>query len=129
MALTGNCSNTVYTTHPTDVEEQTITHSDGTTEVVETPVRIANVSQYTDVYLFVKQVEIFTHFLNNVKYLSVNYQYAAYTDVETRNTDQENYLFWQTGQLETHDHKTNLYSQIYDEIITLDGLTDLESDN
>jgi hypothetical protein len=128
MALIGNCSHTVYTTHPTDVEEQTITHSDGTTEVIQVPVSVANVTEYTDIYLFVKQVEIFTFFANNVKTLVVHYQYAAYTNLETRNADQEDYLFWNVGQLETHDHETNLYTQIYNEINTLEGLTNLTTD-
>ncbi len=128
MALIGKCSNTTFTTHPTDVEEQTITQSDGTTEVIQVPVSVANVTEYTDVYLFVKQVEIFTFFANNVKTLVVHYHYAAYTDLETRNADQEDYLFWNVGQLETHDHETNLYTQIYNEINTLEGLTNLTTD-
>jgi len=128
MALIGNCTHTTSTSHPSNMVSETITHPDGTTEVVEVQEQITTVTNYTNVYLSVKQVEIFTFFANNIKHLVVNYQYAAYSDVATRNADQEDFLFWEVGQLETHDHETNLYTQIYNEIKTLEGLTNLTTD-
>ena len=125
MALIGNCSQTTYTPHPTNLVTETATHPDGTVKVLQVPEQVATVTNYTDIYLSIKQVEIFTFFENNIKYLVVNYQYAAYADVATRNNNQEDFLFWQTGQLATHDHETNLYAQIYTEINTIEGLTDL----
>lgn len=128
MALIGNCTQTTYTPHPTNVVSETVTHPDGTVETIQTPEQVVTVTNYTNVYLSVKQVEIFTFFDNNIKYLIVNYQYAAYSSSATRNANQENFLFWNTGQLNTHNHETNLYDQIYTEISNIAGLGNLIAD-
>lgn len=125
MALVGNCSNITYTNHKTKTKTETITNSDGTIETYKTPVQIPKVTNYTDVYLCIKQVEFFNSFNGIEKILNVVFQYAAYADVKTRNTDQENYLFWNNSQLQNHDHKENLYSSIYNQIKLIEGLTNL----
>ena len=125
MALTGNCTHTVYTAHETETTTETITHFDGTSETVEVPVMIATSTDYTDVYVCIKQVENFNYWSDEQNHKSFIYQYAAYTDVATRNADQEDFLFWDVGTLQSYNPEGNLYAQIYTEIKTIDGLTDL----
>jgi len=126
MALIGNCSNTKYNASETETTTETITQPDGSSEQVEVPVIVETKTDYTDVYLTVKQVEII-HFINSIgdKVVNVLYHIAAYTDAETRDADQEDYLFWESGQLPTYDHSKNLYEQLYDYIKTKDGYTNL----
>jgi len=123
MALTGNCTHTVYTNHETDTTTETITFPNGEIETVEMPVVIATPTDYTDVYLCITQVENFNFFSSSTK--QVLYHYAAYTDVESRNADQLDFLFSGNGVLENYDHDANLYSQIYNDIKTIEGLTNL----
>lgn len=125
MALSGNCTHTVYTTHETDTTTETITHFDGSSETVEVPVVIATPTDYNDVYLCIKQVDNFNHWSDEQNHKSFTYQYAAYTDVATRNADQEDFLFWDVGTLQSYNPDQNLYAQIYTEIKTINGLTDL----
>lgn len=125
MALTGNCTNTIYTDSATETDQMNVYHTDGTSTVEDVPKSIATSTDYTDVYLSIKQVEFFVIVAGGVKITHIHYQYAAYTDVSTRNDNQENYLFWSVGQLQNHDHSQNLYSQIYSEIKQIDGLTNL----
>lgn len=125
MALSGNCTNTVYTSHESETTTETITHSDGTTETITVPVMVATSTDYTNVYLCIKQIEFFHYYNGSEKTTNVIYQYAAYTDVATRNADQEDFLFWGNSQLQNHSHTSNLYECIYNEIKTFEGLTNL----
>ena len=125
MALTGNCSNIVYTDHETETTEETITQPDGTTQTVNVPVIVETSTDYTDTYLSIKQVEFFTMFPGGEKIVAVQYQFAAYTDVATRNADQENFIFWNTDQLQSYNYSQNVYEQIYNELKIKVGLTDL----
>jgi hypothetical protein len=128
MALTGNCTHTTYTDHATETTDETITRPDGTTETITVPVIVENTTSYTNVYLCIKQVEFFHFHIDGQKIINVLYQYAGYTDVATRNADQENWLFWGNGQLQNHDHTANVYESIYNELKTRDGLTNLTDD-
>lgn len=123
MALTGNCTNTVYTAHETETITETITFPNGDTETVERPVQIEETTNYNDVYLCITQVENFNYFSNGIK--QVLYHYAAYTDLESRNADQQDFLFSANKVLQNYNHEENLYSQIYSDIKTINGLTDL----
>ena len=123
MALTGNCTNTVYTAHETETITETITFPNGDTETVERRVQIEETTDYNDVYLCITQVENFNYFSNSIK--QVLYHYAAYTDLESRNADQQDFLFSGNKVLENYNHEVNLYSQIYSDIKTINGLTDL----
>lgn len=125
MALIGNCSNIIYTSSETETTTETITNTDGTTEIITVPVQVETITSYEDVYLCIKQVEFF-HFHDGTNRVpNIIYQYAAYTDIDTRNTDEENFLFWGNTQLQNHSHTANLYESIYNEIKTFDGLTNL----
>lgn len=125
MALSGNCTNTVYTAHESQTTTETITNTDGTTETITVPVMVATSTDYSNVYLCIKQVEFFNYYNGSEKTTNVIYQYAAYTDVATRNADQEDFLFWGNSQLQNHSHTSNLYESIYNEIKTFEGLTNL----
>jgi hypothetical protein len=125
MALSGNCTNTTYSNHESETTTETITNSDGTTQTIEVPVQVATTKSYEDVYLCIKQVEFFHYYNGEEKVENVIYQYAAYADVETRNANQEDFLFWNNTQLQNHNHSVNLYESIYNEIKTFEGLTNL----
>lgn len=123
MALTGNCTHIEYTNHETETTTETITFPNGEIETVEMPVQIEENTSYNDVYLCITQVENFNFFSSSTQ--QVLYHYAAYTDVETRNADQQDFLFSRNRVLENYDHDANLYSQIYNDIKTIEGLTNL----
>lgn len=125
MALTGNLQKIQYTDHETETTTETITQPDGTTQTIEVPVQVATTTSYEDVYLCIKQVELFHNYNGEEKVENVIYQYAAYADVETRNANQEDFLFWNNTQLQNHNHSVNLYESIYNEIKTFEGLTNL----
>lgn len=133
MALIGNCSNTTYTEHPTETVTSTITNPDGTTSEVTYPATVETTTDYTNIYLCIKQIDHYKFYEtdsdNNVtKFDAFHYRYAAYTNKATRDADQEDFLFSNVRTLENHNHDNNLYTQIYNEIKTLDGLTNLTDD-
>ena len=129
MALIGNCTHIEYNRHETETTVETVTYPDGTIEEVNQPVIVKNETDYQDVYLCIKQIEN-SNIYNGVEYMKVIfYHYAAYENKEVRNADQENFLFWvadaMAGQL---DHTRPLYEQVYDDIKTKEGLTNLIDD-
>ena len=128
MALIGNCKYVTYTDHETDTTNETISFPDGKEIKVEVPVKVKNEVDHSDVYLSIKQIEFFVIVEGGEKFTNIHYQYAGYTDVGTRNADQEDFLFWNTLQLQNYDHTQNLYSQIYTEIKLIEGLTNLTND-
>ncbi len=123
MALKGDCTYIEQINHETETTTETITFPNGDTETVERPVQIEETTNYNDVYLCITQVENFNYFSDSIK--QVLYHYAAYSNVESRNADQQDFLFSGNGVLENYDHEGNLYAQIYSDIKTIDGLTDL----
>jgi hypothetical protein len=130
MALTGNCSHTEYIEHATNTVTQTITNPNGVTENVEVPEIVATTTNYTNIYLCIKQIDHRNHWDtdsdgNQIKIAVMHYRYAGYTDQATRNADQENFLFSDVGDLKDYDHTQNLYAQIYNEIKILDEKTNL----
>jgi len=124
MALTGNCKDINYTDHETDTEAVSITYPDGTTKEIQQPVRVKNEVDYENVYLCIKQVV--NQNLNEGSNYSkhIYYHYAAYENKETRDADQEDFLFWKTDAFSL-DHTKTLYEQVYEVIKTTEGLTDL----
>lgn len=125
MALIGNCKDIVYTNHETETTEETITQPDGTQETVQVPILVKTETDHTNIYLSIKQIEFITMFIGDMKIVAVQYHYAAYSDVETRQADQEDFIFWRSEQLESYDYEGNVYEQIYNEIKTKEGLTEL----
>ena len=135
MALIGNCSFSTFSEHATETVTETVTLPDGTIETSVSPVMVETSTDYTNVYLSIKQVDNFnvpctacgdsgTPSFNKI----FTYQYAAYTSYSDKVADQENFLFWNTAQLMSYDHNQNLYAQIYAEIKNITGLTNLIND-
>ena len=125
MALTGNCTHKTFASHETETTTETITLPDGTSEKVTYPLQVATTTSYENIYLCIKQVEFFHFYNGSDKTTNVFYQYAVYQDASTRNADQEDFLFWNNSQLQNHSHDANLFESIYNEIKTLEGLTNL----
>lgn len=123
MALSGNCTHIEYTNHETETTTETITQPNGETQTVELPVIVENRTDYSNIYMNIYQIENFNYFALDRK--QILYHYAAYTDVESRNADQQDFLFSGNGVLENYDHDENLYSQIYNDIKKIEGLTNL----
>lgn len=130
MALSGNCSHTEYTEHPTNTVTQTITNPNGETENIEVPEIVATTTNHSNIYLCIKQIDHRNFWDtdedgNSIKISIMHYRYAGYADQETRNNDQEDFIFSDVGDLNNYDHTQNLYTQIYNEIKTLEGKTNL----
>jgi hypothetical protein len=130
MALTGNCTHIEYTDHETDTTTETITDVDGNVETFEIPVRVESRTDYNNIYLSVKQIDNFHYYnvdssQNISKDNVIHYRYAAYDTKLAKAQNQENFLFSEVRQLPNYDHGTNLYAQIYSDIKTIEGLTDL----
>ena len=128
MALIGNCTHTTYSNHETETTTETITNTDGTIETVQVPLIVENETSYNNIYLCIKKVDNLNLWTQDSSDKIIMYQFAAYTDKATRNLDQENFLFEDGGQLSGYNHNLNLYEQIYTEIKTLNGFTNLIND-
>ena len=59
MALIGNCSFSTFSEHATETITETVTLSDGTIETSVSPVMVETSTDYTNVYLSIKQVDNF----------------------------------------------------------------------
>lgn len=130
MALTGNCTNTVYTPHETETNSETITLPNGETETIETPVMVGESTNYDNVYMCVTQISNFNNWYgdqegNPTKDIVVHFQYAAYESEVARDADKEDYLFWNQTQLDNPDLDSSLYSQIYNQLKAKEGFTNL----
>ena len=136
MALIGNCIFTEYVDSG-ETETITITHPDGSTEEREEPIMNPVDNEYNDIYLIVKQVEFFQVYTNNEgeevennssKVQAVIFHIAGYESREARDADQENWLFWDTMQLDNYDYDLNVYQQCYNKIKETRGFTNLIND-
>ena len=114
MALQGNCTHKEYNT----VDD----------EMVVTP------TDYTDVYVMVKQVEFFQTYQdqslegeepNIVKHQAVLFQIAGYESKEARDADQEDWLFWEPMELLDYVYSANLLEQCYNKVKGAEGYTEL----
>lgn len=133
MALIGNCSHTTYTAHATNTVNETRTLSDGTEETVTVPETVVETTDYTNIYLCIKQLDHYNFYDvddegNAVKFAVIHYRYAGYVNKAARDADQEDFLFTDVGNLNDYNYDGNLYTQIYNEIKTLDGKTNLTDD-
>jgi hypothetical protein len=111
MALTGNCT---FTTYAVNEEGQTV----GTN------------TDYTDIYLCITQISNFNNWLgddegNPTKDVIVHFQFAGYESESARNSDKEDYLFWDQIQLDNPDLSSSIYTQIYNQLKQKEGFTNL----
>ena len=135
MALIGNCTHKEYVDSG-ETEIVVGTNPDGSTLELEQPIMNEVVNEYNDIYLIVKQVEFFQtyHQLdeevpnNSEKVQAVLFQIAGYESKEARDENQENWLFWESMQLNNYDYDVNLLEQCYNQVKETDGFTDLIND-
>jgi len=130
MALTGNCTYTTYSNHETETTTETITNTDGTTETIETPVMVEEITNYDNIYMCVTQISNFNNWYgdqegNPAKDIVVHFQYAVYESEVARNADKEDYLFWNQIQLDNPDLSSSIYTQIYNQLKQKEGFTNL----
>lgn len=126
MALIGNCSNTTFTDHETELDTWTYTNTEDEVVSVEQPKKVANTTNYENVYLCIRQINLMPQCCTgDGQSLDVIFIYAAYESVEARNADPTNFLFDGTGLLFNYDHDSNLYTQVYDLLKTKEGFTNL----
>jgi hypothetical protein len=128
MALIGNCTHTVYTNHATETTTESVTLSDGKVTTEQVPVIVETPTDYTNIFVCIKQVENINFWDGINTHKSIHYQFAGYTDKATRDADQEDFLFWETSHLISYDHTSNLYEQIYNDIKAQAGFTNLTND-
>jgi hypothetical protein len=123
MALEGACTYTKVT-DTGEKELQEITHPDGSVTNDEVPVLLNEIIEYDYVYLIVKQITFFQIYFEGQKTQVCNFQIAAYNSVEQRNDNQEDWLFFDSLEID-FDYDSNVYEQIYNHIKTLEGYTNL----
>jgi hypothetical protein len=123
MALEGACTYTKVT-DTGEKELQEITHPDGSVTNDEVPVLLNEIIEYDYVYLIVKQITFFQIYFEGQKTQVCNFQIAAYNSVEQRNDNQEDWLFFDSLEID-FDYDLNVYEQIYNHIKTLEGYTNL----
>ena len=135
MALIGNCTNTVITDHPTDtVQDKVTTFNDGGEEITydTNPVRVSTVNSHTNVYLVITGIDNKNSVVTNDGVKSYKkdfwYRYSCYESAIARNNDPDTNLFYGEGILESYNHSSSLYEQVYNDIKTKDGLTNLTQD-
>lgn len=123
MGLTGNLQKISYTDHETETVEWDVFDEHREPTVITAPKKIQSSVDYNDVYLTIKQIDIYAQCCDGR--LTVMYIYAVYENEEKRIKDVENYLYTETGLLEGYDHNYNLYSQVYDVIKQKEGHNNL----
>ena len=116
MALEGNLTYTSVTSHPTETVIQKRTYPDGQTAEFEVPKQIYKTETYDYVYVYIKQIEVFTWSEQGKKATHIGYHYAGYANKETKDNNIEDFLFFATGILAPFDYDKNLWAQCYDHI-------------
>jgi|TARA_R100000081_G_C4790415_1_gene157321 hypothetical protein len=116
MALKGDITWTFAEESKTETEEIKAVYADGTEETIQQPKQIYRSESFTDVYLYVKSIQVHTLTPNNKKTEQVHYHFAGYESKEARDADNENFLFFSGGQLMDYDYDTNLWKQCYDSL-------------
>ena len=125
MALQGDVTWTFVEYSDTETEDMVITHPDGTEETVQQPKQILRTESWSDVYLYVKSIQMHTTTLDNTKLEQVLYHFAGYESKEARDADNENFLFFSGGVLMNYDHNLNLWSQCYNDLKERENFKDL----
>lgn len=123
MALTGNLQKIEYTDHETETVEWNVLDEHGEETTITAPKKIQTSTDYNDVYLTIKQIDLFSQCCNDN--LSIIYIYAVYESEQARIDDVEGYLYTETGLLMDYNHDENLYSQVYSVIKQKEGHTNL----
>ena len=123
MALTGNLQKIEYTDHETETVEWNVLDEHGEETTITAPKKIQTSTDYNDVYLTIKQIDLFSQCCNDN--LSIIYIYAVYESEQARIDDVEGYLYTETGLLMDYNHDGNLYSQVYSVIKQKEGHTNL----
>lgn len=123
MALTGNLQKIQYTDHATETVDWDVLNEHGEETTITAPKKIQETTDYNDVYLTIKQIDLYPQCCNNE--LTVLYIYAVYQSEQARIDDVEDYLYTKTELLEDYNHDNNLYGQVYNAIKQKEGNTNL----
>ena len=117
MALQGNCTHISYQDSE-ETQDVVRINPDGTEETITVNLKNAIETEYTNVYVIVKQVEVFQTYVdqraegedeaNFVKTQVVIFHLAGYESKQTRDDDQENWLFWEPMELQNYDYNLNV---------------------
>lgn len=134
MALEGNCTHISYQDSE-ETQDVVRINPDGTEETITVNLKNAIETEYTNVYVIVKQVEVFQTYVdqraegedeaNFVKTQVVIFHLAGYESKQTRDEDQENWLFWEPMELQNYDYNLNVLSQCYNQVKQTEGYTNL----
>jgi len=123
MALVGNLERIEYTDHPTETSEWKYVDEYGEEINKVAPKKIKTATTYSDAYLGIKQVDLFTQCCGEDPTLV--FTYAIYASQEDRNADVNNFIYEETDMLFNYNHDTNLFSQVYSKINSKEGYTNL----
>tara|TARA_E500000318_G_C3392020_1_gene146338 strand:- start:12 stop:434 length:423 start_codon:yes stop_codon:yes gene_type:complete len=138
MALQGDIIWTTVEHSETETQDLVITYPDemdvndpnydkkGTSETIQVPKENLKTNEYTNVYLYVKSIQMHTTIENNKKIEYIHYHYAGYESKEARDADNEDFLFFDSSQLYNYNHDLNLWSQCYNSLKEREQLKDLK---
>lgn len=138
MALKGDITWTTVELSETETQDQIITYPDemheddpnydkrGTSETIQVPKETYISNSYTDVYLYVKSIQMHTFTNNGEKTEQVHYHYAGYESKDVRNNNNEDFLFFNGGQIQNYDHDSNIWNQCYDQLKLREDFKDLK---
>ena len=125
MALKGDITWTFAEESKTETEEIKAVYADGTEETIEQPKLVYRSESFTNVYLYVKSIQVHTMTSDNKKEEQVHYHIAGYESKEIRDADNENFLFFTGGHLMNYDRDVNLWEQVYDSLKLKEEFKDL----
>lgn len=125
MALEGALTYTHIDYSDTETQDLVITQPDGSSETIQVPKETYRTENYDNVYVYVKSIQMHTMTVDGVKKESVHYHMAGYESKETRDADNENFLFFEAHQLINYDHNLNIWSQCYNAIKQREGFSEL----
>jgi hypothetical protein len=129
MALIGNCTITTTEVSETEFHEITLTQPNGDVSTENVAVITPIETSYEDVYVTVNNLSLTQIYSpGKSKEQIIHYEIMGYSSKEARDTLDSNYVFLLKEQLPTYNYDSNLLSQCYDHIKTLNGLTNLIND-
>lgn len=119
MALQGSIEWVFTEEHESETEDILVEYPNGSNETITQPITIEKTETFEDVYIYIKSIQI--HTMNGVNdetgYMQKNevihYHYAGYENIETRDNDNENFLFFGTGGLYDYNRDENIWIQCY----------------
>ncbi len=125
MALKGDLTWLHKEASETETEEITLTHPDGSQEVFNNPVTIMRLEEFTDIYVYIRSIQVHTMTIDGEKVEHLAFHVGGYQSKEDRDADNDNFLFFENHSLLEYDRDANIWQTCYNALKTHETYKDL----